>query len=113
MAARLTHSTKHVTTVKIEPALKGLAENNFAAYGIKNAQVLCENVFLSNNMRLTVFLMSLSSLMPAPFSQTFSEFTSLTMAKLSSFMKTILLHKLFYKKILQQNSISSYYLKHL
>lgn len=39
MAALLAHRARHVTTVEIEPALKGLAAKNLSDYGITNVNV--------------------------------------------------------------------------
>jgi protein-L-isoaspartate(D-aspartate) O-methyltransferase len=39
MAALLAHRARHVTTVEIEPVLKGLAAKNLSGYGITNVDV--------------------------------------------------------------------------
>jgi protein-L-isoaspartate(D-aspartate) O-methyltransferase len=39
MAALLAHKARHVTTVEIDPALKTMAANNLADYGIANVDV--------------------------------------------------------------------------
>jgi protein-L-isoaspartate(D-aspartate) O-methyltransferase len=43
MAALLAYKARHVTSVDIEPELKALAEENLAAYGISNVDVVLGN----------------------------------------------------------------------
>jgi protein-L-isoaspartate(D-aspartate) O-methyltransferase len=43
MAALLAHKARHVTTVEILPELKSMAEENLAAYGVVNAEVILGN----------------------------------------------------------------------
>jgi protein-L-isoaspartate(D-aspartate) O-methyltransferase len=43
MAALLAHKARQVTTIEIQPELKAMAEENLAAYGIANADVILGN----------------------------------------------------------------------
>ena len=43
MAALLAHKARHVITVEIDPVLKKMAEDNLAAYGVSNAEVVLGN----------------------------------------------------------------------
>jgi protein-L-isoaspartate(D-aspartate) O-methyltransferase len=43
MAALLAHKAQHVTTVEIDPALKGMAERNLREYVVGNAEVVLGN----------------------------------------------------------------------